>query len=443
MDKHLNLFYTYNTHHLEDNVTRALAITLRNLSPVHLRLFFHELLMRRPAQLQANLQNKIRLMSEPNFQFDLQILAAPGDEKLNELTGVIVGINYSGEQRLSLDDRYIVAGGSRPDMLVSDDENEVTFIFEVKLRDDLYRAQIQRHFNQFFDGGQTSLDRVFLEISWNDIADFLSRLQKQSQSPAESLVMNQFNEYLDFVHLTEFVSFKDVDFVENNYDKLHKFLTFLTACVGTESGLSEYKHDQKLFFTGIEPDNIWVDYGPNALSVMVVVGSGKQWRSRRVRDWVAKDRDILNKALADLRRSVTPTLRIYLHLNSYFRLSRFRTEWLGNIGGERQFPEDFDQFCSAFTDERINSYGPMTKQVIANTFEADIRKIDRTRLDSHGLFPRWEDANEFGQYCYFDVELRVPQQELIGKGREDLIPQFRRILTGLRQLMLGLVGTGQ
>jgi hypothetical protein len=224
---------------------------------------------------------------------------------------------------------------------------------------------------------------------------------------------------------------------------LHKFLTFLTASLGTELGLTEYKHDQKLFFSGIEPDNIWVDYGPNALAVMVVVGSGKQWRSRRVRDWVAKDRSILNRALADLKESVSPTLGVYLHLNSYFRLSRFRTEWLGNIGGERQFPEYFDQFCSAFTDEKINSYGHITKQAIASTFEADIRQVDRTRLDSHGLFPRWEDSDDFGQYCYFDVELRVPQQELIGKGREDLVPQFKRILTGLRHLMLALVEAGQ
>jgi hypothetical protein len=194
MDKHLNLFYTYNTHHLEDNVTRALAITLRSFSPVHLRLFLKELLSRQTGKSRPELKDKIRLMSTPRFQFDLQIRMPHEEERLNESDGLIAGINYSGAQGLVLDDRYVAAGGCRPDMLVPDDESEITVIFEAKLRDDLYHAQIQRHFNQFFDATRTKLDQVFLEVSWSDIADFLSRLEEQSQSSVEGLVVKQFND---------------------------------------------------------------------------------------------------------------------------------------------------------------------------------------------------------------------------------------------------------
>jgi hypothetical protein len=440
VDKHLNLFYTYNTHHLEDNVTRAFAITLANLSPVHLRLFLKELLSRQGEKSRAEVKDKICLMSKPRFQFDLQVRMPQEEERLNESNGLIVGINYSGAQELSLDDQYIADGGCRPDMSVSDLENEVTVIFEAKLRDDLYRAQIQRHFNQFFDTTRTKLDQVFLEVSWSDIADFLSRLEEQSLSPVENLVLNQFNEYLDFAHLTDFIPFRESDFVgEGNYDKLHKFLAFLTPRLPTELGLSEYNRDNKLFFNGIEPDNIWVDYVSNALSVMAVIGSGKKWRSRQIRDWVARSRDILKHRLASLQESLKPPIPIYLRLNSYFRLSKFRTEWLGNVGGERRFPDDYERFCTAFIDERINSYGQMTKQTIMEVFHNEIRLIDKAKLDSHGLFPRWEVPSDFGQYCYFDIELRIPQARLVGKAREDFVPQFAEIFRHVRNFMSELV----
>jgi hypothetical protein len=224
------------------------------------------------------------------------------EERLNESNGLIVGINYSGAQGLVLDDRYVAAGGCRPDMLVSDDESEITVIFEAKLRDDLYHAQIQRHFNQFFDTTRTKLDQVFLEVSWSDIADFLSRLEEQSQSSVEGLVVKQFNDYLDFVHLTDFVPFRESDFAENNYDKLHKFLAFLIPRLPTDLGVTEYNRDNKLLFKGIEPDNIWVDYGPSALSVMVVIGSGKLWRSRQMRDWWRETEAHSNIALLLFRR---------------------------------------------------------------------------------------------------------------------------------------------
>src|SRR5262245_38542161 len=95
-DRHLNIFYTYQTHHLENNVTRALIIALRNLAPVHLRLFLRDVILRKKPNA---FRQRIQLLTASGFEFDLQV-GGPSDEndKLDARTGVIVGINYSGKQ---------------------------------------------------------------------------------------------------------------------------------------------------------------------------------------------------------------------------------------------------------------------------------------------------------------------------------------------------------
>ena len=73
MNRHLNLFYTYQANHLEDNVTRALIITLKHLSPINLRLFFKEVIF---SELDSNKEifmKKLNLFSKPNFKFETHI----------------------------------------------------------------------------------------------------------------------------------------------------------------------------------------------------------------------------------------------------------------------------------------------------------------------------------------------------------------------------------
>ena len=89
-DRHLNLFYTYQTRHLEDNVTRALVITLQNLTPVHLRLFLQDVILTKSSR-------RLHLLAEGDFDFSLQVVQSDED-RLSAETGVIVGIN-GGEGR--------------------------------------------------------------------------------------------------------------------------------------------------------------------------------------------------------------------------------------------------------------------------------------------------------------------------------------------------------
>ena len=79
-DRHLNLFYTYGHAEWENNVTRGLMLTLSQLAPVHLRLFLHDVVLAEPRSVaQKVLRDRLRLLAEPDFRFELQ--ARPDDER--------------------------------------------------------------------------------------------------------------------------------------------------------------------------------------------------------------------------------------------------------------------------------------------------------------------------------------------------------------------------
>jgi hypothetical protein len=185
-DRHLNLFYTYRTNHLEDNITRALILTLRNLAPVHLRLFLRDIILSKSKQVIV--RERMQLLTDDDFRFELQV--SPPEERLDAKTGVIVGVNYSGAQSPTFDATYLSQGGARPDALVIDAANDFAVLFEIKLSDSLYRKQIERHFHSFFDQSSTTLNQVFVEISWSEIAEFLQRIVRQTVSERERFIVS-------------------------------------------------------------------------------------------------------------------------------------------------------------------------------------------------------------------------------------------------------------
>jgi hypothetical protein len=436
MNKHLNLFYSYKTSHLEDNVTRAFTIVLKNLTPVYLRLFLRNLIIERLPNVNTELRNKVRLLADPKFSFDLQITEPPSEEKLHEGNGLIVGINYSGKQGLVFDQSPDLLAGAKPDAFVSDNESELSVVFEVKLWDTLYKEQIQRHYQRFFDVQKTDLNRVFVEITWTDIANFLERVDRQSQSPKEKFLIEQFLEYLDFLGLVEFLGFKNIDFTEKNYTKLHKFLSFLAKCLSSDLGLDEYKYNQMLFFKDAAPDNLWIDFGEGCLNCGIVSGSGKIWRAERLQNYLLGAKEAFNGILANLLCNLDSRLNIYLRIHSYFRLSRFRTAWLGNIRGPNLYPDDFNKFYATFTNRDINTFKQMTKDKINEVYKEEIKNIEDPKLDSRGLFPEWEDSDSFLQYCYFHIDVSIPDAILVSKGPDDLLDFFGSLFKEMKNKML-------
>jgi len=355
--RHLNLFYTYHTNHLEDNVTRALMLTLRSLAPVHLRLFLRDVILKNPAQ--ESLRARMQVFTISNFDFDLQVTSPSKPDRLDLMNGVIVGIKYSGTVPLNFSQLVDKAGGSRPDALLSDKANEIAVIFETKLSNSLYQEQIERHFQAFFNTQGISVEQIYIEITWTEIADFLQRVARQSVSQKEQFMALEFVQYLDWLKLVGFLGFSATDFSHPQdgsfYDrKLDNFLAQMVSVQGNQLGLKEYERNWMLYFHDVPNENVWAEMGQDGVSLGIVAGSGKMWRAKQLRDFIITQPNEIRTMLDRLRNSIDPNFLITLRVHSYFRHSRFRTAWLGDISGVKTYPIDFENFVASLkTRERM------------------------------------------------------------------------------------------
>jgi hypothetical protein len=438
-DRHLNLFYTYQTRRLEDNVTRAFVITLRNLSPTHLRLFLQDVVLAKRSQGVPT--RRLHLIAEGDFDFSLQV--SPSEEdRLNAETGIIVGINFSGKQFPTLDAASASQGGARPDALVTDTANNLTVIFEAKLHDTLYREQIQRHFGGFFTEF-TNLNDVFIEITWSEIATFLHRVAKQSTSDRERFVALEFIRYLDWLRLVDFIGFSASDFItqpggELSSWKLNRFLIRMADSLRKELGLREYRSDWKLFFDDVPNENLWVSMSERGINSGIVCGSGKMWRAQQMRDYIEGRPSTFRHILDTLRQTLGEEFAITLRIHAYFRHSRFRTAWLGDVGGRiYSYPGDYDNFVATLSDRRVNAFEYLPKRDIQERFSLAIKQnIDEgLEVDEQGRFPKWEDLDSFLQYAYFHDDVEIPVRRLVGRSLEDLLGTFKGVLNAEHSAM--------
>jgi hypothetical protein len=391
-DYHFNLFYTYQTNHLENNVTRAFVLTLRSLAPAHLRLLFNEVILKRA---QGQLRKRINFLEKPEFEFDLQVSKPSDDDyKLTAETGVIVGVDYSGKQALIFDSSFDTEGGARPDALLSDVANGITAIFEIKLSDSLYREQIQRHFQAFFLP-KTSLADVFVEITWSEIAGFLDKIREQSVGEVERFIVSEFVQYLELLELVDFFGFQPNDFAldrDASKRKLNRFLVHFTGSPASSVlGLKQYNNDFQVWFTDVPYENIWLDMNEDKISCGIVCGSGKKWRANQVREFILAKPDAFRLILDRLRQAVDPACPIVLRIHSYFHYSRFRVAWLGDIGGSYTFPDDYNKFLETLANPNLNAFEWIPKRLIQDRFAAEIKKnleLGHIEVDENGKFPR-------------------------------------------------------
>ena len=249
--------------------------------------------------------------------------------------------------------------------------------------------------------------------------------------------MREFIEYVDLIGLLyDFIEFKKLDFIEKRDNNLHKFLKFVSKELNEDFSLKEYNNDHKLFFNDIQYENLWVDFRKPGLSCILVYGSGKKWRSSQFCNYIKDKRGKFNDILFKLHSSIPKGCKMSLIINSIFHLSRFRSSWLGGIRGEFTYPDKFDQFCDTFTNYSINTYQWIDKKFINNVFQNEIKE-NRPEPDSKGLFPKWEDKDSFLQYCYCDIVISIPQNELL-KERDELLDFFRNILSPIKDAMMSI-----
>ena len=444
-NRHLNLFYVYGAAHLENNVTRALLIALRGLTPVHFRLFLKELIIDELKKQRgfSILCPSFKILADPNpskFEFFTQMSATNYTPFLTEENGVILGINHSGDQTLELSNSSVDNAGGRPDAIIMDMENELTVVIEVKLSDNLYMEQIERHHRNFFINNGHDKNAVFLEVSWQRIASTLQQILLQSQSPVERMLIQEFLEYLALLNLSGFMEFNKVDFSDQNLYKLNSFLISLSKELPQSLRIQKYAGNQKLFLEDDNgkkyADNLYVNYGKGHMEISIVCGAGKKWRAQQLYNFVKRDsgkisfESIVNQLQINLDK-IGPLFRIQLPIHSYYRLSFFRTEWLGNIRGFNDYPQDYEKFWETFTDAQLNTFGQMDKMTINSVFAAEIG-ANEAKLDSAGQFPGWDDADVFNQYCYFGVQVIIPEKFLIRRTKSDLMSLFESIIKAMR-----------
>lgn len=245
---------------------------------MHLQLFLRDVILSKSSQ--PTVRARVQLLAEEDFRFELQV--SPSDDLLNANNGVIVGVTYSGTQLPAFDAAYQKEGGGRPDALVADVANDLNVLFEVKLGDSLYNEQIERHFRSFFDQSSTTRNQVFIEITWNEIAEFLQRVVRQSVNGIERYVASEFVRYLDWLMLVSFLGFQTSDFVAQNdkdfnQGKLNNFLLLMTRSLGPKLGLNEYQNNRMLFFHDVPHENVWVEMTEGGVYCGIVCGSGKKW----------------------------------------------------------------------------------------------------------------------------------------------------------------------
>jgi hypothetical protein len=287
---------------------------------------------------------------------------------------------------------------------------------------------------------------VFVEITWSDIAGFFQRIVRQSASETERTIILAFVEYLDWLNLVDFLGFQAGDFTAQedgrvNNGKLNKFLARLSGALRSDLGLKEYRNDWQLWFENVPYENLWVWMAEHGIDCGIVCGSGKMWRAQRLRDYIVGNPNEFRQMLERLRASVDQGFAIFLRIHAYFRHSRFRTAWLGDVQGAKAFPEDYEAFVATLGDRTLNTFDRLPKAVIQERFALEIKdnlRLGQLQVDKEGRFPKWEEIDSFLQYAYFHVDVRIPPARVVGRGAEDLFKTFKGVLEAQHEMMQAL-----
>jgi hypothetical protein len=215
----------------------------------------------------------------------------------------------------------------------------------------------------------------------------------------------------------------------------------MTSSLGTELALKEYQNNQMLFFQDVPHENLWIEMTERAVNCGIVCGSGKKWRAEQVRTYVISNPEAFRKLLDRLRTSVDSTFRIFLRVHSWFRYSRFRTAWLGDLGGVNPYPDGYKTFLATITDRNLNAFDYVSKDTIQERFVSIIDKHKQEgsiKVDSEGRFPEWHDIDQFLQYTYFHVDVQIPSTVLVGRPNDSLFKTFKSLLEPQHDMMRAL-----
>lgn len=230
-DRHLNLFYSYNrdSELIENNLTRALMVTLRMLGDearnAFLQTFLAEGFQRlhpdQPVELpdfsaaQFSLQGYMdkRISRRMQHRYVLAIASHRYDEMHWEE-------RMAGLEQDSLAIRDDLYGGSIPDGWIYDTQDEYCYLIEAKVGSyPLTRSQIYSHAREWLGWqSEDDIERHVLSLTW---ADVLYAIQEVRQTHAageldlnsqELAILTDLKDFIQFFGYTLFqgISFREL-----------------------------------------------------------------------------------------------------------------------------------------------------------------------------------------------------------------------------------------
>lgn len=432
-DRHLNLFCSYGNHRIEDNVTRALIVTLRRLSPVYQRLVLRDVLV---PEERDDLRKRIQLTARQPLDFDLQVHAsARGDEqdgtadsevKLTSNTGILVGLHAGESSDVDLDAIRSSNRDARVDATIADPEGDVTAVVEVKLGPDLDATQMTRHRERFFDLEEEDHEGILSDVTWTDLIGYLGNLADQRTGREDEYVLREFISYADMLGLSPFMGFRRRHFDQQDSHTLERFVRAIQENIQTNPKLVPYEGEQRrIDFEGIDP-NLWFDYGRQSLRLGIVCGAECKSRARDYRNLIVERTDrfrLVLEQLSERAADVDSSIDTVLRSHARFFGTYFRQEWLPEVGGIIPVPRETDRARELFGSKRINSHSRLSRSEITERFEPWLESVDDRRFGSDGMFPRWADLDEKGFLVrlYFHLDVIVPEELLASRGREECI----------------------
>lgn len=432
-NSHLNLFNSYQQSVIENNVTRALAVTLSRLSPVHQRLALKQLF------LPSDRAEAFEVLKGGPLQFDLQVHAPESDgsgeeDLLTAENGVLVGLHHADhETDIDVTDVSDLEGASRIDALIEDPGNDLSVLIEVKLGATFSQRQLARHHKRFFDTDLASFSEVFHPVRWTDVIGFFDDFARNNLRSSERWILDEFVDFADIAGVSPFLGYKASDFQEQNERTLHRFVTAVHRNVETEPSLEPHGQLKRLDFEGIDP-NLWVDYRGDQLELGLVCGVEKKRYARQYRDAFVEEPDSARgifETLADRGSEIDSEIEVVLHPRARLFGTRVQTTTV-RIGDPLRMPEKFSDARKLLADEKLNPIDRISRAEVTDRFKDWLDQYE-DKFGPDGLFMPWQELDEKGilTTLYFHTGYQVPSSKLVEINRPDTLDFVEPLLQEL------------
>lgn len=217
-DPHLNIFYSYDRDMCEDNMTRALMVTLKTISPATKKSILGQLLQNHIDIdfLQGSEQIEFALQGNMQIRDQKQIKKAPY-RYLISLTGHNVITEEHKFRAKEHDDENEDLSRVRPDAWIYDSSKEprYCFLIECKTVDaELRASQLIAYGRRFFGIARNSeIDQRTIKLTWAEVVDVCQDVLSRgavSNRQEESIIWN----LLEYLELSGVVPFRGLPLVE-------------------------------------------------------------------------------------------------------------------------------------------------------------------------------------------------------------------------------------